>query len=192
DFNSVWSPDGRSLVFSAGRPSPLNLYRKLSDGSSAEERLVEGSGNMYVTSWSADGRLLLYHTGAEGSQTGNDLWVLPLTEERKPRPFLQTPFNETGGRFSPDGRWVAYQSSESGRNEIYVVPFPAAGGKWQISSGGGVAPLWRRNGKELFYLNNNAVMAAEVNGAASAFQVGIVRRLFEVGLRTEPVVGFGT
>jgi Tol biopolymer transport system component len=76
----VWSPDGRNLVISAGRPSPLNLYRKTSDGSSAEEQLVESSGNKYITSWSADGPFLLYNTGAGGAETGQDLWVLPLTE----------------------------------------------------------------------------------------------------------------
>jgi serine/threonine protein kinase len=185
DWDSVWSPDGRSLAFSAGRPRPLDLYRKVADGSGAEERLVEGAGNKYVDSWSLDGRFILYTTTSAGSQTGNDLWVLPLMDERKPRPLLQTSFNETDGRFSPDGRWVTYVSNESGRNEIYVMPFPTAGGKWQISTAGGIQPKWRRDGKELFYLAGDTMMAAEVNGAGAAFQVGAVRRLFEVRRRTQ-------
>ncbi|MGH9253592.1 MAG: protein kinase domain-containing protein [Vicinamibacterales bacterium] len=192
DWSAAWSPDGRSLVFSAGRPSPLDLYRKNADGSGAEERLVEGSGNKYITSWSADGRFLLYHSGAGGSQTSNDVWVLPLTEERKPRPLVQTPFSETRGYFSPDGRWVAYQSNESGTNEIYVMPFPAAGGKWQISTAGGEQLAWRRDGKELFFLAGNSIMGAEVDGAGTAFKVGAVRPLFEARRRTQGYLGFGT
>jgi eukaryotic-like serine/threonine-protein kinase len=191
DWRSVWSPDGRSLVYSAGRPSPLNLYRKPSDGSGVEEPLLESGGNKYISSWSADGRFLLYGTGAGGSRTSTDIWVLPLTGERKSFPFVQTPFSEGIGRFSPDGRWVAYNSNESGRLEVYVVPFPMAGGKWQISTGGGEQPRWRRDGKELFYLNGNVVMAAEVNGTGAAFQVGAARRLFEVRRRTESYRGFG-
>lgn len=153
---------------------------------------MEGGANKYVTSWSADGRFILYHIGNAASQTGNDLWVLPTFGDRKPRPLLQTPFNETQGQFSPDGRWVAYLSNESGRGEVYVVPFPEAGGKWQISTAGGVQPRWRRDGKELFYLAGNTLMAAEVNGDGTAFQVGAVRRLFEARLRTESYLAFGT
>jgi len=118
---------------------------------------------------------------------GNDLWVLSLSEDRKPRALLQTPFNELDGRFSPDGRWVAYRSNESGRIEIYVMPFAAAqGGKWQVSTFGGDQPRWRRDGRELFYLAGNTIMAAEVNGSGPAFQVGAVRRLFDVTRRTAP------
>jgi eukaryotic-like serine/threonine-protein kinase len=111
--------------------------------------------------------------------------------ERKPFPFVQTPFSEGLGRFSPNGRRVAYNSNESGRLEVYVVPFPMAGGKWQISTGGGEQPRWRRDGKELFYLNENVVMAAEVNSTGAAIQVGAVRRLFEVRRRTGGYRGFG-
>ena len=191
DWRSVWSPESRSVVYSAGRPSPLSLYRKAADGSGAEERLLGGGGNKYVSSWSADGRFLLYGTGAGGSPTSTDIWVLPLTGERKPVAFVQTPFSEGIGRFSPDGRWVAYNSNESGRLEVHVVPFPMAGGKWQVSTGGGEQPRWRRDGKELFYLNDNVVMAAEVNGTGSAFQVGAARRLFEIRRRTGSSRGFG-
>jgi hypothetical protein len=145
------------------------------------------------TDWSPDGRFLLFMTGA-----GNpDLWVLPLFGERKPFPLLATPFVEVLARFSPDGRWVAYQSNESGQDEVYVVPFPGSngtgtmaqgsnmrGGKWQVSSGGGAGPLWRRDGKEIFYFNFNTGtgMAASVDGRGEAFSVGRAEPLFSIRL----------
>jgi len=98
--------------------------------------------------FSPDGKFLLFFTGNALSPTGNDLWILPLSGDAKPKPFVQTEFNETYGSFSPDGRWVAYTSAESGRNEIYVVPFPGPGGKWQISQSGGQYPRWRRDSGE--------------------------------------------
>jgi Tol biopolymer transport system component len=106
--------------------------------------------------------------------------VLPLTGERKPIPFLKTPFNEFGAKFSPDGRWVAYRSNESGRAEIYVAPYPGPGGKRQISTAGGTAPRWRGDGAEIFYLApGNKLMVAAVNGKGSSFEVGAVRPLFD-------------
>jgi hypothetical protein len=105
--------------------------------------------------------------------------VLPLTGDRKPFPLLQTQFGEAAGRISPDGRWVAYRSNESGRNEIYVAPFPGPGGKWQISTAGGYYPRWRHDGSEIFYLTpDNRLMAASVNGKGAGFEVGAVKLLF--------------
>jgi Tol biopolymer transport system component len=193
DWSSAWSPDGSRLVFSAGRGTPLDVYQQAANGAGTEERILGGGGNKYVSSWSRDGRFIMYHIGNAGSPTGNDLWILPTFGDRKPRPFVQTPFNETSGRFSPDGRWVAYQSNESGRSEVYVVPFPGPGGKWQVSTGGGEYPRWRRDGKELFFLaGGNTVMSAAVNGSGSAFEVGSVQRVFEAPLRTNPYLGFGS
>jgi hypothetical protein len=116
------------------------------------------------------------------------VWVLPLAGDSKPRPFVQTEFNETYPVFSPDGRWVAYSSAESGRNEIYVVPFPGPGGKWQVSRGGGSYPRWRRDGAELFYLSDGPLMAASVDGRDNAFVVNHVKPLFEPRYR---IIGFG-
>lgn len=149
--------------------------------------LLEGVriSNEYVDSWSQDGRFILYHTGSIGSPTSSDLWVLPMTGDPKPRALLQTAFGESDGRFSPDGRWVAYVSNESGRAEIYVMPFPEGSGKWQISAAGGTEPTWRRDGKELFYLAGTFVMAADVDGTWAAFEVGSVRPLFEVARRVQ-------
>ena len=100
--------------------------------------------------WSPDGRVLLY--AIQHPKTGLDLWALPLAGDRKPFPVVQTPFDETAGQFSPNGRWVAYQSNESRQVEIYVRPFPGPGSQWQVSTAGGSQPRWRPDGKELFYV----------------------------------------
>jgi serine/threonine protein kinase/Tol biopolymer transport system component len=178
---AVWSPDGSRIGFGSARKGLFDLYVKPSSGAGNEELLLDEALNVDVlpTSWSPDGRSVLY-VRAGGSSTGNDLRVLPLSGDRKASVFLQTPFSEAGGRFSPDGRWIAYQSNESGRYEVYVAPFRGPGGKWQISTAGGVSPRWRRDGREMYYLApDNRLMAALVNGESSAFQVGVVRALFE-------------
>ena len=106
--------------------------------------------------------------------------MLPLEGEREPQPFLQTPFDETAAVFAPNGRWLAYVSNESGRNEIFVQPFPGPGGKWQISTGGGTEPVWSRNGLELFYRNGNQMMAVEI-ATEPNFSPGTPKMLFEGG-----------
>jgi Tol biopolymer transport system component len=138
----------------------------------------------YATSWSADGRFLAYNTTTKGSSL-TELWVLPLFGERKPYAFLQGGFNVGQGQFSPDGRWMAYSSDESGKPEVYVTRFPGGGTKWQISQAGGTSPRWRRDSKELFYLAPDAdLMSANVDGSGPIFQAGAVRRLFHVLLKT--------
>ena len=140
---------------------------------------------MLPTSWSHDGRFLLY-TAANVPKTGSDLWVLPLEGDRKAVPLLRTDFNEGLGDFSPDGRWVAYVSNESGRNEIYVRPFVASGpsgpslgeGKWQVSKDGGTNPRWRADGKEIIFSFGPAIMSVDVNGSNAGFQMGTPKQLF--------------
>src|ERR1700739_4935134 len=178
---SIWSPDGSRVAFNSGREGHLDMYQKASSGAGAEEVLVESSLDKYPTSWSPEGRFILYDSGV--GPTGIDLFVLPLFGDRKPFPFLQTQFNEVAGRFSPDGRWVAYTSNESGRYEVYCAPFPGPGGKWQISTAGGVWPRWRSDGNEIFYLApGRGLMAAAVNGKGSSFEVGAVKPLFQMHL----------
>ncbi|MGD1095748.1 MAG: hypothetical protein ABSB35_27610 [Bryobacteraceae bacterium] len=127
--------------------------------------------------WSPDGKFVLYHSA--NPQTGDDLWILPVTGDRKPVPFVRTAFNEQNGQFSPDGRWVAYHSNESGNNEVYVVPFPGPGGKRQISAGGGSFPRWRQDGKEIFYIGaDQRLTAAEVAVKSNLLEAGAVRPLF--------------
>jgi dipeptidyl aminopeptidase/acylaminoacyl peptidase len=177
----LWSPDGRSIAFSSNRKGHFDLYRKSSDGTGAEELLYEDNLDKTQGSWSPDGKFLLY--SAVRPMTFDDIWVLPLASREaggapKPSLFLQTALQEQRPRFSPDGRWVAYQSNESQQFEIYVAPFPGPGGKRQISTSGGTFPRWRRDGKEIFYVApNGRLMAAEVNARGNAIEVGQVRPL---------------
>jgi len=121
DVQPVWSPDGSRIAFASTRGGGFDFYQKASDGSGDDQLLLKSDENKIPTDWSRDGRFLLYN--ATASKTGNDLWVLPLEGDRKPIPFLRTEFAEGQGRFSPDGRWIAYVSSESGDAEVYVRPF---------------------------------------------------------------------
>ncbi len=181
----VWSPDGRNIIFSSNRDGAYNLYQKLASGVKDEELLLKSSDTKVATSWSSNGRFLLYTTW--DPKTKADLWVIPVEGDRKPMLFLRTEFNELDAHFSPDMRWVAYVSDESGSNEVYVREFSkdsmsssASAGKWQVSAGGGTGPRWRRDGKELYYWTpNGKVMAAEVK-AGTVFQWGNPKPLFQV------------
>ena len=179
---SKWTPDGKRITFRSNRAGADNLFWKPADGSGPAERLTTSEFRQNPGSWSPDGQVLAFHQqpGAYGSSsTGRDIWVLPMEGERKPSPFLQTPFNEAAPRFSPDGRWLAYVSDESGRREVYVQPFPGPGGKWQISTDGGVEPVWARNG-ELFYRNENGDKMMVVDFTTEpTFRAGNPRLLFE-------------
>ncbi len=179
DRYPVWSPDGNRIVFASGRKGPFSLYAKPSGGAGADEPLLVTAPNLYPADWSPDGRYILY--SPDDPRTGRDLWVLPLFGDRKPLPFLQTQFNENQyARFSPDGRWVAYVSDESGADQVYVAPFPGPGGKWQISASGGNFPAWRGDGKEIVFLStDDKLVATAVNARGADFQVGTSRTLFQ-------------
>src|SRR6185436_10819312 len=139
------------------------IYKHAANGTGNDELLAESKSALYVNDWSADGRTLLYTEASPDSD--NDLWLLPLgTENQKPAPYLQTPANESQGRFSPDGKWVAYTSNESGQLEVYVQSLPAGNQKWLVSNNGGGYPAWRRDGKELFYrARDGKLMVAQVS-----------------------------
>ena len=177
-----WSPDGSRIVFWSDREGGIrNLYQRMSNGAGPDELLLKSGGHKDPTSWSSDGRFVVYIS--EDPKTGVDLWVLPLSGGRTPMPFIQTEFDEGHGRLSPDGRWMAYTSNETGRNEVYVQPFPASGGKWQMSTSGGAQPRWRRDGKELYYLagaagGETSVTAVEVRASESTFDASVPRTLF--------------
>ena len=137
--------------------------------------------NERVSDWSRDGKYLLYHTVSSGVETDVDIWYLERKEDGsgwEPHAFLQTPFNELGAKFSPDGRYVAYVSNESGQNEVYVLPFPEGEGKSTVSSNGGRQPRWSRDGKELLYVEGNTFVAVSVSTSPS-FAVGSATPLFE-------------
>jgi serine/threonine protein kinase len=157
----LWSSDGHDIVFSSTRTGgPHNLYRKPATGGGEEELLLETAEVKAASDWSLDGRTLLFRSS--NPKTGYDIWALPL-DTRKPFPVVQTAFAERDAQFSPDGHWIAYQSDESGRFEIYVQPFPGPGGKFQISTNGGAQVRWRRDGKEIFFIGlDDRLMAAPV------------------------------
>jgi eukaryotic-like serine/threonine-protein kinase len=179
----MWSPDGLRIVWASNRGGGYDLYTKSANGTGPEELLIQmGTGNGFATDWSRDGRFILYQR--PGENTGQDLWVAPLLGDRKPFPYLETQFDEQEGRFSPDGKWIAYFSNESGRDEVYVQSFPLSGAKFQISRDGGTEPQWRSDGNELFYLTaDRNLMAASVELSRSAsepFQVGQPKLLLSV------------
>jgi serine/threonine protein kinase len=195
----VWSPDGSRIIFSAGKTPLDTIYEKAASGAGEEKELLTKAGEPKApTSVSRDGRFLLYEAVAN---TGRTLWVLPLvgqeTGNRKPVHLLGTDFSVGAGSFSPDGRWIAYFSVESGRGEIYVRPFVSSGssapslgeGKWEVSKDGAqpVIPKWRNDGKEIIFLGSNpagSLMAVDVNGSGAAFQMGTPKPLFTVPANT--------
>lgn len=173
----VWSPDGKWIVYTGVR-GKNGLFRRPANGTGQEELLLEGDAeNRAPFDWSPDGKFILFGVGDLISS--GQAWVLPLAGDRKPVPLVQTPFVSTSARFSPDGHWVAYTSTESGRPEIYVIPFGGGAGKWQISSSGGTQPLWRRDGKELFYWSaDNTVVSVPMTLKPGGIEVGAMHPLF--------------
>jgi Tol biopolymer transport system component len=172
-----WSPDGRKIAFRSREEGRWNLALQASDGSGGVERLTTSYMSPAPNSFSPDGQLLAYIEN--NPDTGRDVWVLNLAD-RKARPFLNTSYEETAPRFSPDGNWLAYSSDETGRREIYVQAYPGPGGKWQISTDGGQEPVWNPRGGELFYRSGNKVMAVDIE-TESGFSAGNRRMLFEGG-----------
>jgi serine/threonine protein kinase/Tol biopolymer transport system component len=185
----VWSPDGKFVVFRSNRSGRVDLYRKALDASGDGDLLYADDLLKTPGGFSHDGKHLAYT--AIDTKNGSDIWILPeplgVPGAAKPYPFLHSEFNEDLPRFSPDGRWVAYQADETGRNEVYIAQFPGAGGKRQISTGGGTRPHWRRDGAELFYLAaNGQLTAAELNLKNGSMEVAKILPLFG------PMPGFGS
>ncbi len=182
DNGPIWSPDGSRVSFMSLRKGKADLFQKSSRGAGSEEALYVSDRSKYPTDWSPDGRLILYRGFDEN--TNLELWTVPVSGDRKPTPFLKAAFGVDHGQFSPDGRWVAYASNESGRWEIYVAPFPEPGGNWKVSSAGGSEPRWRRDGKELYYIApDGKLMAVDVKVGSSAFEAGAARSLFQTRRR---------
>jgi serine/threonine-protein kinase len=176
ESEQIWSPDGREIVYSErGQGGAVdNLFRKRADGSGDAEQLTKAEVPMWANSWSRDGRHIIGTTG--GGKF--DIAMMTLDGDRKLQPFLSSEFNEVDAAFSPDARWVAYVSDQSGRSEIYVVPFPAGGGRWQISDAGGGYPRWSRDGKELFYRVQTGIMVVSIEAVGNSLRTGKPRQLF--------------
>ena len=177
DDDPVWAPDGKSLVFA----SDGNIFQKSTMGGRSAELLLESIADAIPLDWSRDGQLILYEDSTP--ETARDLWVLPMSGNGEPFPFLQSSFEEIHGQFSPDRRWIAYSSDETNRLEIYVQSFPVKREKLLISTGGGVMPRWTRNGKELIYVDLDAkLMATEMTTSSSGLEPGKPKVLFDTGL----------
>jgi eukaryotic-like serine/threonine-protein kinase len=175
----VWSPDGKWIAYSSERNGRHHVYRKASDGSGAEELLLDDDQFVFVNDWSHDGKYLFYSRGPFFG-SGEELWAMPLDGDRKP--FLVVPHGANsfaaGGRLSPDGRWLAYSSNESGQTEVYVVPFRGGQGKWQVSQSGGSGPLWSADGKGLYYANlGYTVFEVPVKELNDSLQFGTAEQL---------------
>jgi Tol biopolymer transport system component len=183
DTDPVWSPDGRDLVFSSARKgaSTYDLYRKVVGGGD-EELLFESAEPKYPKFWMKDGRSILFI-----NEQGKTFYELALAGESRPAVLIRSEFDKDNPHVSPNGHWIAYNSLESGRWEVYVAAFPAFNGKRQVSVSGGCQPMWRKDGKELFYRTlEGKLMVVEVQGGA-ALQSGVPLFLFQTPARVNPV-----
>ena len=195
----VWSPDGSRVAFTSLRNGSWGLYQKLVDGgTSGDELLMATKERVAPSSWTPDGKSLVY-TG--GDDRRPDIWLLPLTGDRKPVALVQGPFSEVNGVVSPDGRWLAYMSDETGSRQLYVRAFPTGARKYALSTGAAVQPIWRRDGKELFYTDlvggrqlgdagqEYRIMAVDVKSDGASFEAGVPRPLFTTDLMSGAGVG---
>ena len=178
----VWSPDGKWIAYNSGRNGHSCIYRKPSDGSGGEEILLTDDQAVIPNDWSRDGKYLIYSRGNPGANW--EIWALPLDAQSKPSPLLQHATSGslgsfgTGGQISPDGRWIAYTSNESGTTEVYVAAFGGSHGKWQVSANQGRMPKWGRDGRELYYMDLNfTVFAVPVKEVSGALQFGVPQTL---------------
>jgi hypothetical protein len=172
NLSPVWTPDGRRLTYASGG----DIFWRAADAGTAAELLLARDRAQYPTSWSADGRLLIFQD-VQANADRYDLWVLPV--DGKPRPLIATDNDESSARLSPDGRWLAYDSDESGRTDVYVRPFPNVNErKWVVSTNGGHHGVWSPDGRELFYAIGSALMRVAVDAKGDRFAAGTPESLF--------------
>jgi Tol biopolymer transport system component len=178
----TWSTDGREIYFITNANGPQDIYVRAADGSGEPREVVKFDKKVLgalMLAVSPDGKFLAYSTIVD-TPKGTDIYTVALGGEGKPQPFVNTLANETAPAFSPDGKWLAYESNGSGRNEVYVTPFPGGGAQYQVSTSGGERPLWKRDGKEIYYREGLTVMAVEVKGKANSLELSAPTPLFEV------------
>jgi serine/threonine protein kinase len=183
-----WTPDSKTIFYTSVSQGVFHIYAKAADGSSAERLVLESAdASAYPGSVSPDGRYLVYVSRLNQNESSAHIWALPLAGDGKPFPLVQSAFDERAPAVSPHGKWLAYQSNETGRPEIYITAFPAGGAKWQISSNGGTTPKWRRDDKELFFLDPlDNIVAVDVNTSGNAVKLGAPHTLFQsVGIQRD-------
>ena len=177
DIFPVWSPDGKRIAYTVDWEKSSGIHIRPASGNGGAELMFESSDRVTPTDWSPDGAALCIDRYNE--QTRTNIWILTLNDGKKVREFVQSAYNEGGGRFSPDGRWIAYDSDETGQAEVYLRPYPGPGTALKVSASGGKYPTWRRDGRELYFVSSdNKTMAAEIRSAGSSIQVGAIRELF--------------
>ncbi|HYL64091.1 MAG TPA: hypothetical protein VE077_15870, partial [Candidatus Methylomirabilis sp.] len=183
DVAPAWSPDGKTVAFTSSRKGAFSIYEKAADGSGETEPLFVDDASEDNSSWSSDGRYLLFDRVPTNS-SASAIWALPLFGDRKPRIVVESGFGVNEPALSPNGKWLAYRSvDESGLPEIYVMPFPSGGGKWQVSTNGGNYPRWRRDSKELYFLSlDSKIVAASIAEQGTSIAIGNVKPLFSVNI----------
>jgi Tol biopolymer transport system component len=185
DLNPVWTYDGSRIFFTSDGKGQRDIYEKSANGTGTETLVFESKQSKSADDLSSDGRYLIYDTSAPP----HELWILPLFGDRKPFPFIQGQIDARHAQFSPEGHFIAYASGETGRDEIYVQTFPEQHGKWQVSTDGGIQPMWRHDGKELFYIGQTKLMAVDVKTDGNSFQEGIPKSLFDLPTQALASVG---
>jgi len=185
DYNdAIWSPDGKQIALSArdsGTISGKHLYMMPSDASAPPTHLLTRPGDQWPSDWTRDGKALLFtDTPPNGKRA---IWLVPVSGGGSPRPVVMTPYNDLGGRLSPDGSWLAFDSDETGQREVYLQPFPGPGAKVRVSVNGGAMPAWSRSGRELFYWERATLIAVDVR-LDPQVAVGAHHALFQANLQT--------
>jgi len=183
----LWSPDGKTIFYGSNAKGAYHIYAKAADGTGPEQVILEDDAFDYPWDISPDQKYLAYMRPAADGKGGTEMWALPLSGDRKPFPIVPSLFTNTWAAVAPNGKWMAYSSNESGRFEVYVTAFPGGGAKWEVSVNGGSMPKWRRDGKELFFLDPaDNLMAVEVNTSGNTIQTGTPHLLFRpVGLQSQ-------
>jgi Tol biopolymer transport system component len=185
DWTASWSPDGTRIAFGSTRATKTQIYEKSATGSGAETVLSPDESSAIPVNWSPDNKYIVFSRPKQLGQNARiyDTWLMPVSGEHKGIPYLETSFDKSHARVSPDGRWIAYATNESGMYQIVVQTFPDSnGGKWPISAQGGTEPKWRRDGGELYYLAfDGKLMAVPVSGPA--FVAGQPVALFQTPLK---------
>jgi Tol biopolymer transport system component len=179
----TWTPDGKEIVFGSEKvdTNVVAVYRTSADGSGEAHRILDGTNPRFPISWSPDGRHLAFVEW--NPETMRDIWIYSETAHPETEPILATPFDEYSPKFSPDGRWLAYVSDESGRYEVYVRPYLEGRGRWLVSAGGGSEPLWSPNGREIFYRHEGKMMVVPIR-TEPEFSPGSPSVLFEKELKS--------